>query len=223
MTVMSDTPAMAANRPLFHPRRAMSSAMRAPSNRTAVDMLDRRYACRAPTVNNIFQPMSTTRTSDPLRSALVARPVFYAAFGRWIAAEREALGWTQSDAARFAQQRNLPISRQQLLNLEAGRTQHPAPDLVAALAHLYDLPYAEIANRLFGEMYGAELPAGKPRSTTARRIVEAPEEIWLLDRWRALKPANRAALRVALTALDEDADVHQPHPPTSHGSGKKAV
>jgi len=86
---------------------------------------------------------------------MTKRPVFHAKIGAFLAEQRAALGWTKSDAARFAAQRELPaLTRQVLLRLEAGRTRHPDADVLQQLSTLYGVPYADLLGMYIASEYG---------------------------------------------------------------------
>ena len=91
------------------------------------------------------------------------RPIYYRELGDFFAALRPT-DWTQSDAARFAKQRGLtPISRNVLLRLEKGQIKNPEPDVLKALATLYDMPYETLAGRFIEQRYGIRLGRDLPR------------------------------------------------------------
>lgn len=171
--------------------------------------------------------MSTTRTTAPVPYGSVTRPVVYPEFGRWLVELREARGWSQSDAARAAARAKLSVSRQQLLNLEAGRTQHPSPELVVDLSKLYEVSPQEVAGRLFDAMYGQVLTLTRAEEApiSARRVTEDPDEIWLLDTWRVLKPEGRTSVKAVAQAAPRRTR-NRPlddHPPSSRTPRKRAV
>lgn len=83
------------------------------------------------------------------------RPVFYPDIGRFFVELREARGWSQSDAVRYAHQRGLTaLSRQILLRLEGGKTKHPEPDVLRALATLYEQDYRQLVSEFVARRYG---------------------------------------------------------------------
>lgn len=103
-----------------------------------------------------MQPLSTVSTTGELPCPTVAeRPVYLREFGRYCADLREAKGWNQSDAARYAKQRGLKeLTRNIILRIEAGKTKNPEPAVLRALADLYGRQYREMVDRLVFLRYG---------------------------------------------------------------------
>lgn len=174
------------------------------------------------TVNNNPQPVSTESTGAGYDPADVRqRPVFYKELGEFFAALRPS-DWTQSDAARYAKRRGLKaLSRNVLLRLEKGQVKNPEPDVLKALATLYDMPYETLAGRFIEQRYGIRLGGDLPRhsrdqksgsleggsadvpaSDSARRL----QSISQRDRTLAgeVRDAIRALTSVAIT-LEEEA------------------
>jgi transcriptional regulator with XRE-family HTH domain len=79
--------------------------------------------------------------------------------GRFFEKLREARGFaSQRNAARIAKQRGFTaISYQVLQRLEAGRTRFPEPEVLRALAELYNAPYELLVARSVMAIYGIAL------------------------------------------------------------------
>ena len=156
---MSATSAWVARSSFVQPFRAMSSAMSWASKRTGVAGV----VCTADqimeglvfVVNHKIQPLSTKATSGPLECAQVAkRPVFLPEMGAFFVQIREAKGWGQRQAAELAQRRGLrALTRQVLLRLESGRTKYPDPEVLRAIAALYEIPYEILISQFVEARY----------------------------------------------------------------------
>lgn len=86
------------------------------------------------------------------------RPIFHADLGAFFLSLRTEKGWKQRTAADIALRRNIkPLTRQVLLRLERGQTQNPKPEVLRALATLYERPYAEIVTRFAWARYRVSL------------------------------------------------------------------
>jgi transcriptional regulator with XRE-family HTH domain len=87
------------------------------------------------------------------------RPVFHKELGQFFESLREAQGWNQRQAADIAKRRRIKsLSRQVLLRLEDGKTKNPEPEVLRALAELYERPYEEIAARFIAVRFGLAFP-----------------------------------------------------------------
>jgi len=123
------------------------------------------------------------------------RPVYHADLGRFATEMREARGWNQKMAADLAERRGLKgLSRQVLLRLERGQIKNPEPDVLRAVAELYEVPYSDVVLRLvaarFGlvdgrdltrhagdQQSGASLGGGVQHETAAARVRELEERV----------------------------------------------
>lgn len=124
----------------------------------------------ASTVNNKIQPLSTSSTRAGYDSAYVdERPIFLKELGDFFASLREGRGWTQSDAARYAKQKQLGgLSRNVILRLEAGKIKNPEPGTLRAVALLYDLSYDATVKEYTRVRFGIDGPRlSKAGSTVA--------------------------------------------------------
>ena len=83
-----------------------------------------------------------------------ARPIFHAEFGKYLADLRDKRNMSQSDAARFGRKLTPLLTRHVLLHMEAGKTKDPEPDVLRALAVLYEVPYEVIVEKLVACRYG---------------------------------------------------------------------
>jgi transcriptional regulator with XRE-family HTH domain len=89
-----------------------------------------------------------------------ARPVFHKELGEFFVELRTQRGWKQRQAASIAFRRRLKVlTRQVLLRLEAGRTKNPEPEVLRALAELYEMPYEDLVQRFVERRFGLALPA----------------------------------------------------------------
>lgn len=96
------------------------------------------------------------RTSGDLPLGLVSgrRPIFHKQLGRFFEGLRTARGWTQSDAARYAEQRGLTgVSRQVILRLEKGATKNVEPNVLQSLAELYGTDYQRVVSEFLAARY----------------------------------------------------------------------
>lgn len=112
------------------------------------------------TVNNKMQPLPTTSTSPEYHPADVRqRPIYFEELGEFFKQLREGRGWSQSDAARFARQKKLAgLSRNVLLRLEGGKVKSPEPDVLSAVAALYEVSYDAIVREYVRFRYGLAGP-----------------------------------------------------------------
>lgn len=167
MTVMSVTPARFANSSFVHPLMAMSSAISCALNRTgdagllgAVDIVSRSLRaassrCQQHNADNVNNFRTAVLGCNPV----AGRPVFHKEFGQYLIGLRNACRWSQSDAARFAKQQDLGITRQMILHLEKGKTKDPAPQALRDMAVLYGTPYEMIVWKFIECRYGLERTA----------------------------------------------------------------
>lgn len=110
------------------------------------------------------------------------RPVFFADLGKFFVSLREAKNWNQSQAADIATRRGLSrLSYNALRYLEEGKTKNPEPDVLRALATLYDVPYEELLAKFWETRYGvaadrvaAVLERDQPKPTTLEGFKAIP-------------------------------------------------
>lgn len=108
---------------------------------------------------------------------MVGRPIFHKQFGEFLAGLRKRKGWTQSDAARFAEQRHLTaLTRQVLLHLEAGKTKDPDPSALRDLAMLYGVAYEDIAGEFVAHRFGVQIAGRRDLSRHAQDRVSSSAE-----------------------------------------------
>lgn len=117
-------------------------------------------------VNNKMQRPATLQTGPVLASADVAkRPVFYKDLAKFLEDLRTEKGWGQSQAADIAQRRGLTVAtRQKILRLETGKTKNIDPEVLRAVADLYERPYLELVGHVVAERYGIDLASGRDLS-----------------------------------------------------------
>lgn len=100
-------------------------------------------------------PLSTTKTHHGQQWQPAAyydaevvreRPVFHPEFGGNLRELREQRKWTQRRAAAIALQKgHAALTRQILIRLENGQVKNPEPEVLRAVAGLYNLPYEPLA------------------------------------------------------------------------------
>jgi transcriptional regulator with XRE-family HTH domain len=147
-----------------------------------------------PTVNNKMQPLPTLSTRERLDSGpVVRRPVYSVELGRFFLGLRAQKGWDQSTAARFARQRQIPLTRNTLVRLEAGGIKHPEPHVLTAVSRLYGIDYETAVAAYVSCVYGNQ-PA--PSVEVSREDVAA-------EAWRLLPGTHLRALARLLTPLED--------------------
>jgi transcriptional regulator with XRE-family HTH domain len=132
------------------------------------------------------------------------RSVFLEGFGHYLVSLREALRWKQAQAADIAKRRGIAVTYQALRGLEEGTTKSPDPELLRAIAALYELPYPELVRRYVHERYGVDLTPDEFALMLQDRFGAAPNRVALekgeadlLDAWRlATREGRRAAMAV---------------------------
>jgi transcriptional regulator with XRE-family HTH domain len=107
-------------------------------------------------VNNNLQTLATLATIRALTSQPVRRrPVFFKDLGEFFVRLREARQWNQSQAADMARRRGLSaLTRQVLLRLERGQTKNPEPDVMRAIAALYEVDYRVLVEQFVRVRFG---------------------------------------------------------------------
>lgn len=86
------------------------------------------------------------------------RPVFHRELGRYLRELREAAGLGQRQAAELLRRRKLANVSDSTLNwLENGRTKHPNPALLRAIAELYRTSYDSLLRRVVRDTHGRDL------------------------------------------------------------------
>ena len=172
------------------------------------------------------QPLNTTVFHDvnlggaTLPNEVRKRPVFLPELGQFFKDLREARGWTLRGAASQAERWDLPkITYQVLFRLERGQTKHPDPDVLNALARLYELPYDDLVARWVKFRFGSDLlrhsadqqsalPVGGAQdvAASARRIAELESELSTLKaRWVDVQDVARTLFRIAVAEEDRTA------------------
>lgn len=82
------------------------------------------------------------------------RPVFLPKLARTLVELREARQWKQAHAADLADRRGLAVGYQALRWLEEGKIKSPEPELLRAVADLYEFPYPALVGLFLAERYG---------------------------------------------------------------------
>ena len=112
---------------------------------------------------------------------MTKRPIYHAEFGRYLVALRESnklmtgQPWTQSDAARFAAERGLPLTRLILRGLEEGKTKNPEADVLRAVADLYEVPYTDLVTRLVSSQFNLPLSDLSRHGLAIQPLREVPQ------------------------------------------------
>lgn len=179
-TVMSATSARRAKSFGLHPLRATSCAISAASNRIGVGSVfiaNRSVAVRVSTVNNKMQRVATMETLAGLHSATVsARPVFHEELGSFFVGLSTKRGWDQSQAAKIAARRGLSaLTRQVIIRLERGKTKNPEPNVLRALAELYERPYDELVGLFVEVRFGLKVNQEKAKPDQGKTL--APGQV----------------------------------------------
>ncbi len=120
---------------------------------------------------------------------MAKRPVFWPELAKFFQELREAKGWGQRQAADIAQRQGLRVlTRQVLLRLETGQTKNPKPEVLRAVAMLYDVPYEAITTRVAGDVFAMPSAGrGKRRGSNVEleaaraRIRELEDEVRLYE------------------------------------------
>lgn len=139
------------------------------------------------TVNNKIQQEATVAKDSVLAFAEVRhRPIFYKELGEFFKGLRRARGWQQKQASDIARRRGLtPLTRQVLLRLEKGQTKNPEPNVLHALADLYEITYDDLVSRFVTHRYGRGAAAlsdgvgsapGGADVTPSARVLELEQE-----------------------------------------------
>jgi transcriptional regulator with XRE-family HTH domain len=83
-----------------------------------------------------------------------SRPVFHPEFGLFFSRLREEKGWTQRQAEDIAERRKLKaLTRQVLWRLEKGKTKNIEPNVLRAVANLYQMSYSELVKQWTAKRY----------------------------------------------------------------------
>jgi hypothetical protein len=90
------------------------------------------------------------------------RPVFHPELAAFFRGLRVARGLGFNQAVDTARRRGLPVTTQHLRGLEKGTTKNPDPDVLRALARLYDLSYEALATQYVRVRFGLQVAAGQP-------------------------------------------------------------
>lgn len=140
------------------------------------------------------------------------RPVFLPELGKFFRELRESRDWTLRGAASQAERWHLPkLTYQVLFRLEHGQTKYPDPDVLRALATLYEIPYNDLVARWVNLTFGSDLirhegdqqsalptgGAGVPSS--ARRIAELESELRdFKARWSDVQDVASSLFKIAI-------------------------
>jgi transcriptional regulator with XRE-family HTH domain len=163
---------------------------------------------------------------------VASRPVFHKELGEFFESLREAHGWTQRQAGDIAARRKLNgLSRQVLLRLENGRTKNPEPNVLRALADLYEMSYEEIAARFIAVRFGLSVSArdlgwqpSKGQSAPLNGGADAPAATRLLkeltNAQRTIREMSVAANQIAALAAEQITTAEGRFPGRS-GSGRR--
>lgn len=83
------------------------------------------------------------------------RPVFHPELGDLFRELRTQRGWTMRQAALLSRERGyVALTRQILFRLERGQIKNPEPEVLKALALLYEMPYEVLAGQFVARRYG---------------------------------------------------------------------
>jgi transcriptional regulator with XRE-family HTH domain len=144
------------------------------------------------------------------------RPVFHEQIGQFFTSLREEKGWTQRQAADIARRRRLRLSKNVLWRLETGKVKNPEPDVLRAVAALYEKPYEDIAGRIIAQRYGFVIesgdlvrpgteagsetsPGGADVPASARRIAELESELeGYKARWGEMQTLAKSLFQLAV-------------------------
>lgn len=133
-------------------------------------------------VNHKMQPASTLVEQPVLASTAVRKkPVFLPELGKFFRELREAKEWSLRGSASIARRKRLapPLTYQKVFELEHGTTKNPKPEVIAAMAVLYQLDRDALIARMTSEQhknaYGTESAA--PNANKGVAIAEDSAQI----------------------------------------------
>lgn len=138
---------------------------------------------------------------------MAGRRVFHQELGAFFKALRDNRGWGFRQAVQIAEGAHLTaLTRQTLAGLESGRTKHPNPNVLRALATLYEMPYSEMVALYTQQQYGVDLrhtdeETGQP--STSRGIPDATEAARLRAQFDHLGDDIVNATRALLALIDK--------------------
>jgi hypothetical protein len=113
------------------------------------------------------QPQITTAVHNVNQGGIACesvrkRPVFHPELGKFFEGLRDARKWSLRGTASLAERRGLnpPLTYQVLFRLEAGQIKNPEPDVLRAIAALYELGYEHVVARFVEQRYAiaSDLP-----------------------------------------------------------------
>lgn len=143
-------------------------------------------------VNNKIQRLPTPSTAADLCSKRVGRREFRSPeLGAYFVSIRPE-GWNPSLAAGVAKRRGIPISRNIILRLEQGTTQHIEPSVLRAIADLYRRDYREVVETYASLYYRLGDPPAQSAPDPDLKyagVLSEPEVRTLLDAMRHLTPS----------------------------------
>jgi transcriptional regulator with XRE-family HTH domain len=148
---------------------------------------------------------------------MAKRPTFHPDLGRFFAGLREERGWSQRQAAAIAKRRDVSLNYNAIWRLETGKIKNPEPEVMRAIAQLYELEYADVVQRFIGVRFGLTSPVrstdqGSVLSTGGAPGVPASDAVSRLESIRErdqtlsgeVRDAIRRLTRIA-TTLEEEA------------------
>lgn len=96
--------------------------------------------------------------------APVPRKPVHPSLGKYFTALRLGRKWKQAQAANMAVRRGISLSYQALRGLESGETRNPSPDVLKAVAKLYERPYAEVVAEVVKHAFDIDFAVEGQRS-----------------------------------------------------------
>lgn len=134
------------------------------------------------------------------------RPVFYPELGAFFTELRTNRAWTMRQTAALADRKGLnALTRQVLFRLEKGQIKNPEPDVLQAVAQLYDVPYPELVTRFVSRRYGIDLASNKNPSH-----FDLP--------WHADSVSSAPQREGASRGSDSVQTAHRPNPDALHAA-----
>lgn len=156
----------------------------------------------SPPANIEGQPDSRISGDVPVKPP---RPVFYPELGRFFQGLRDRSGYGLRQAATLAQNRHLhALTKGVLEGLEKGKTKNVDPDVLRAIATLYDQPYEDIVATVVRARYGVALSesADQADQQRATALDEARRQLARLRVGVALLSDHLALVREGLEAAE---------------------
>lgn len=203
------------------PFAAMSSSMRRPLNRIGVAPIGSKdYGNTAPNVNNKKARPLTLGASAPVPSLAMPerpRPIFHPEIGAFFVSLRERKGWKQSQAEDIAARKKLTVLTHQVLwRLEQGKVKNIEPEVLRAIAKLYQTPYEDLVARWTSYRYGVRIDAGARADSSHKKnrpfvtLSDTPSEV---EDPHTSSPTSSGGIR----------DAQGPEPATGHNESESTL